>query len=261
MNTLYSQLHLRSLKKATYVCLLVTCISFFSSLSHATPAFRCEYLVSPESFKPKFKMEELYSDYIIVNDALVSGEFLYNLEFVNKSLKISNAHLAKWHGKKILSLAEGVSGLVPNLLRHGHDVTGVDLIYSTENLPRNFSGNLVREYMNHYGPHLVLADARRTPFADGSVDILLSHMLVNNINQARKQSVLKEVMRLLNPKGGEARIYNFDSTDAIWIQNLVAKQCKDCKVERFEQVFNEVTYNGKTTKFNDYLLVIKRQSK
>lgn len=150
--------------------------------------------------------------YVRVNEVFVTGGTFYPLNLILHNLSLegesSPGHFA---GKTVISLGEGFSGLVPHFLQHGALVRGLDLWYESANeIPDNKYGMLMKRYIQDYGDHLIAADARQTPLKSESVDLVVSHMLVNNLEDYRdKLEVIQEAIRVLKV-GGEARIFGFN---------------------------------------------------
>src|SRR4051794_36194492 len=60
------------------------------------------------------KFQELHGTYVKVNGVAITGDFLYPLDFVLKNLDLKPEEVAQLlRGKKVLSLAEGLSNFLP----------------------------------------------------------------------------------------------------------------------------------------------------
>jgi len=151
---------------------------------------------------------------VTVNEVLVTGEYIYPLKVVLKNLKITNESLLTLKSKKIVSVAEGVSGLLPYLLSQGLDAKGLDIWYHTEGIPHNEVGQLMSDYVSQYGAHLIKGDATEMPLSSNSHDLVLSHQFVNNVESNVVNKFLGECVRVLKV-GGEARVYGFTKDDEV----------------------------------------------
>lgn len=175
-------------------------------------------------------IEVLQGDFVSVNGVAVTGDFIYSLDFVLNNLDLNEANLAsQFRGKSVLSLAEGMSGLLPFLLKVGVKAQGLDLWYGDLVFPDNFSGHGMREYIRKYGDHLIAGDARDIPLPDASTDLVLSHMLVNNVDIVAQKLIVKEVVRILS-KDGEARILGFGRQTALDIGEFLKTNISQCAI-------------------------------
>lgn len=153
------------------------------------------------------------------NDIVVTGELHYSLGFVLKNLDLSRGIIREWKNKgfQVLSVAEGESGLVPYLAKQARvAVTGMDLWYDKRHiLPMGRMGRRMEKYRRVNARHLVEGDAFDMPFANESFEVILSHLLFNNLEPNGRSMALMEVLRVLKVNG-EARIFgvsqiNFDN--------------------------------------------------
>jgi hypothetical protein len=185
---------------------------------------------------------------VLVNNVMVTGDIHYSFSDVKKHLNLDQKLTTKWKNEDatVVSLAEGVSLLVPSLLKQGVKAYGVDLWYNdTLNIPNNLMGELMLSYINVYGDHLIAGDARHLDFKDESIDVVLSHNLVNNLHIADVFEVITETLRVLKI-GGEARIYGFSQKKMNAVTNFIAANFQK-EVNNFS--FNQVglfTYQKKS---------------
>jgi hypothetical protein len=121
----------------------------------------------------------------------------------------------------ILSLGEGYSGLVPYLRSIGIEAYGLDLIYDKD-LPEDFVGReFISEYINRHRDYLIAGDATdlskvkkltdnnglvdfQNKIYDRSVDLVVSHYLLEYLKPEYQKKMLSESLRVLN-YGGEAK--------------------------------------------------------
>ncbi len=206
----------------------------------------------------RVKIEMPTNGAVLVNGVAVTGDFVFPLDFVIKNLGLVGIEdLNAYQGRSIISLGEGTSGLLPYLLNKGISARGIDLWYHAEGIPNNLIGNIMRSYGDLYGERLIQADARRTLLEDASVDVVLSHMLVNNVNLVRRKSILREVVRILKP-GGEARIFGFDEEETLSIAHFLEMQFADRIRFAFQTISYSVTFRGRTHSGDMNLLILQK---
>lgn len=212
---------------------LLTLIAPFAILAAELPT-NCDTAL-------QVKYTVLHRNYIKANGVAVTGEFLYPLETVLTNLGLENkSQLDRLKDKKVLSLAEGTSELVPYLLSQGIAAQGLDLWYGDEDYPDNWAGREMRAYYEKYKPYLIRADARNIPAADASYDFILSHMLMNNLSYPDRSpdmpahySVLYETLRVLK-KGGEARFFGIREDAKLKIERELKDLGIQYKMQKIE---------------------------
>jgi SAM-dependent methyltransferase len=174
------------------------------------PTDPCPVYFSSRAVVKKGQDISLSGQAVVVNEIVVTGGDHYSLENIFDGLKIIFPDIWDWaeKGKKVISIGEGYSQLLPYLVEDGVSIQGVDLWYDqTDALPNNEVGRRMRAYVEKNRANLIAADARNLPFANESIDVALSFRLYNNFNNS--EDILKsirEVARVLRP-GGEARLY------------------------------------------------------
>ena len=116
---------------------------------------------------------------------------------------------------RVLSIAEGTSGLVPFLNRSfgGKKAYGLDLCYGQKcdkSIDAGFR-EMLSQYQKRYklqkdGGILIPGDASELPLQDSTYDVVLMHKLLNNISSAEvRQRMISEAFRVLRP-GGSMRL-------------------------------------------------------
>ncbi|MBL6990881.1 MAG: class I SAM-dependent methyltransferase [Bacteriovoracaceae bacterium] len=147
---------------------------------------------------------------VTVNKIIVTGDTIYYaLPEMLKALKIDAKQVAHWKSNKavVLSLGEGLSGLLPHLRSKGVDVYGLDIWYHSSDIPtNNYVGTQMIDYLNKYGDHLIRGSSSNIPVADSSIDVIVAHKLVNNLSVEDGLATLSEIKRVLAPHG-EVRIF------------------------------------------------------
>jgi ubiquinone/menaquinone biosynthesis C-methylase UbiE len=90
--------------------------------------------------------------------------------------------------KSVVEIGAGTGVVATGLQEMGHRIAGFDL-----------SEGMLRRARRRVGPRVAVADARRLPLADGSVDQALSVWVLHVVGDIR--AVLREVARILRPGG------------------------------------------------------------
>jgi len=113
-------------------------------------------------------------------------------------------NLESYRGKKILSLGEGYSGLVPFLNRHKIHAFGLDLWYDENiEIPKPTLGwRFMQSYRKRYKDFLITSDATQMPnIPDKSYDMVVSHFLFEYLKESLQRKMLEESLRVLKPGG------------------------------------------------------------
>ncbi len=195
----------------------------------------------------------------------VTGPDRYPLTAVLSDLQITEAFKSRLAGKRIISLGEGYSELLPWLLKLSPWARGIDLWYDLK-IPIPKQGEqaqLMLDYRQKYQPFLLTASATDLPFPSESVDFVLSHQLVNNLNPADIRKVLTEAIRVL-AIGGEARLYGFSMQSHSKVLNDVLSPlfAEGIIVPSFEEVPLILESNSSPREEHRfYLLKIKKINK
>jgi len=128
----------------------------------------------------------------------------------NISLKILHSdkklypNLESYRGKKILSLGEGYSGLVPFLNRHKIHAFGLDLWYDENiEIPKPTLGlQFMQTYRKRFKDSLITSDATRMrDIPDKTYDMVVSHFLFEYLDKSLQTKMLEESLRVLKPGG------------------------------------------------------------
>ena len=150
---------------------------------------------------------------ITVDNVVVTGNTAIS---ILRSLSLGPEDLARWAEQKslVISVAEGTSELLPKLLEKGVNAYGLDLWYDPNlEFPDSIIGEEMRSYLAKYQNHLIRADARQLPYFDNTVDVVLSHKLVNNQEISEALRFVAEALRVVKI-GGEVRIYGFSGLNS-----------------------------------------------
>ncbi|NQZ00911.1 MAG: class I SAM-dependent methyltransferase [Bdellovibrionales bacterium] len=122
--------------------------------------------------------------------------------------KLGYSHIGHVRRKKILLLGDGFSGFALALQNAGKDVTSVDLAYGQQYDPEGLNDaalEMISTYEEQLGDRLIGAPASETGLEKGSFQLILSHMLLNNIpSDQEKARVIAHAASLLRTNG-EAR--------------------------------------------------------
>lgn len=147
----------------------------------------------------------------------ITGDEHYPIELVLKNLGLTEKLSSISKQTRIVSVGEGRSQLVPMLAAQGFRVKGTDIWYDVEGLKQALSAETAPdlksdfEYLQKNSELLQAADATRLPIESGTVDLVLSHQLINNLGDSKSDLAIQEMIRVLS-KGGEARIVYLDPT-------------------------------------------------
>jgi ubiquinone/menaquinone biosynthesis C-methylase UbiE len=120
----------------------------------------------------------------------------------------------KAKNKKVWSIGEGFSDLLPMLLDHGADANGLDIWYSAKDFPESHpEAELMKAYIAKYKGYLIVGDARHVPLPDRTLDMVLSHQLVRNFDSLDTEIELVEEMIRVTKVDGEVRVFGFEYDD------------------------------------------------
>ncbi len=185
----------------TAICIWVALTVITSPSPSFAGGSACQILFEGPSALLRFSDFGVEADHIFV-----TGEADYPLLEVLKALELTPQTIERLKkSRQVVSIAEGLSGLLPYLLDHQVKTIGVDLWYRESRYPDTPHGRRLKAYNDKYGQHLRRGDARHLEFADESIDVVLSHKFVNNLHIADTLRVFSEMVRILSI-GGEARI-------------------------------------------------------
>ncbi len=177
------------------------------------------------SFTPKADLRHITLD--DNNYELVATSQYTDLE--ERHLKrLFNLALDSLKGKKVLSLGEGSSGLMPFMRNHGIDAYGLDLVYDQEisNIESDVYGiEFLKSYIKKYKQFLFSGDATNLyeaePLGTPSVslknsevfDMVVSHMLFSYLDSEGMVKMITGGLRALK-KGGTLRYAFYNPIDA-----------------------------------------------
>ncbi|MBL7714275.1 MAG: methyltransferase domain-containing protein [Bdellovibrionales bacterium] len=240
-------------KHSLVLILLLTSVAL-PAATHAKDIRDCG-----SNFRPHLQVPAGNPDWVYANDVMVTGELFYPLDLVLADLSLSDSQVKKLKGKTVLSVAEGFSGLLPHLGRHGADAWGLDLWYSADSIPENETGKRMKKFIAENEGQLIAGNALDMPVLDHSVDLLVSHQLVNNLLMEKSMTFLEEAFRVLAP-GGEARVFGFDSLDIETVKaRLLARFGSDIEVSS-QSISKQWVYLGKKKTMTGQLLIFRRAS-
>lgn len=137
---------------------------------------------------------------VYANHAPITGSRHYPSEFINQGLGIDDAYLRQLPpDANILSLGEGMSGLIPDLRGRFRNARGLDIWYGNTDLPDELASHVSRNR-----DILITGSATHLPLPNRSQDLVVSHMLLSNLKGTDVDRAIEESVRVLKP-GGEAR--------------------------------------------------------
>lgn len=195
------------------------------------------------------------------DDVLITGKDHYSMEVVLHNLGLTNYISKISKAVKIISVGEGMSELAPNLANEGFNIWGVDIWYEAKNLPKSaeesrkktMDGDDAYEYVTENRAILQAADATSLPYQSGSIDLVLSHQLINNLKDKNAFLAIQEMVRIVK-KGGQVRIAFHDPYERF---NLFIKLLEAVPWLRIEKIVTGV----QATRFGDIsesLLIIDK---
>lgn len=138
-----------------------------------------------------------------INNIRITGDDFYPLALVRGNLGLTDRYLVRLpKNAKILSVGEGISELAPYLHKDFPNVRAVDLWYDQTDLPLK-----LQEYVKRNRSLLTSGNATQLPIESRSIDLVVSHMLINNVagDDRTVGRMIQEMVRVLAPQG-EARI-------------------------------------------------------
>lgn len=159
--------------------------------------------VTDEQTTPTFdnKVQKDWLELPKINGGVITGPNEYRLLDVKKHLGLTEDYMHRFPSDaSVLSVGEGVSELAANLRVKFPKTNALDLWYHDANLPKNLA-NFVA--LNR--PHLIAGSSTNMPVVSGSVDLVVSHMLLSNLYANAQLKSIREMIRVLKV-GGEAKI-------------------------------------------------------
>lgn len=136
-----------------------------------------------------------------INGAVITSGSDYRLVDIKNNLRLTEDFMHTIpRDAKVLSVGEGISELAENLRIKFPDTKALDLWYDDQDLPKELA-----EYVASHRPYLIAGSATEMPVKSRSIDLLVSHMLINNLDGPSRLKSLDEMIRVLKV-GGEARI-------------------------------------------------------
>lgn len=167
-------------------------------------ALSCQFLVSNYAFASDcfkyFKAESISEDSRNFRAGKLAA-IHYPVGLQISRLGINPKELS---GKKIALLGDGFSGLGLSLLKAGADVQIYDPIYSN-GIDLSSLNDLTKERINEY--RSLLQDrmhansAAKTDLPANSVDLVLAHLLINNLSIEKTINIFLETLRVLQHQG------------------------------------------------------------
>lgn len=160
--------------------------------------------------------------FVYANGVMITGSDLYPVPVVLKNLGLDEAAVAGLKGKKVLSVGEGYSGLLPYLRSKGVEAKGLDLWYGEKEFPQHATGRAMEKYRGENSGHLIPGSALHMPVANGSYDEVVSHMLVNNLPEEQNLGYFREALRAVKLNG-----------------KVVTGGLEDWQLQRFKKLLRE----------------------
>ena len=191
------------------------------------PLFECEVLLG--SPVQAFPMRVLVGQdtFGIEIPGLISSDIstiTYSLRMILNGLRISEAEFrATFKDKDVLLIGEGYGVLLPALLEIGARAKAVDPIYALEEIDEahwnlnsiqdrpNVLQNIARfrNFLATHDEYAFPGHSAALPFADGTFDYVISHMVLSNLTQSSpyETKTLLESVRVLRPKGTAFHVF------------------------------------------------------
>lgn len=184
-------------------------------------------------------------DAVLYRGAPITGESIYPTELVLSNLGLTAQSVVELRGKKVLSLGEGFSGLLPYLREFGVEARAQDVWYKQKVFADNWIGQQMRQYVVENGKHLLAGDStKRIPLPARSQDLVVSHMLVNNLSLLRGMYVVNQAFHVTR-SGGEVRIFGFNPEHAAKIESVLRNVYGEMiTFELSEREFRYVTFGN-----------------
>lgn len=240
-----------TLSMTNFVTVLILSAGLLARPCHATSQELCASLLG------NVNIETIGEDFVKANGIAVTGDSVYPIDMVTHNLGLNQIILNRFKGEAVLSLAEGASGLLPFLLDQGFQAKGLDLWYGLDELPSNYSGQLMRDYVQQYGDHLVQSDARSIPWDDETAGLVVSHMLVNNVDTDVQKDVIKEAIRVVK-QGGQVRLFGFDQDDVSEVTDYLSSDYQRIVSFSFETKKWDLLFRGRRVPHKALLLIIDK---
>jgi hypothetical protein len=150
-----------------------------------------------------------------VNGFKITGAENYPLISIKKNLRLTEDYMHTLpSGAQVLSVGEGTSELAANLRLKFPNTKALDLWYDDPFLP-----NELAEFVKANRPHLIAGSAMKIPLPSRSLDLVVSHMLLGNLDPASRLKSLGEMIRILKV-GGEARVAFADPAQVDIVKTL-----------------------------------------
>lgn len=193
-----------NLLTASLVFLL--CLPALAGIPRKSCSQKVVEVVDPNAFRPAFAY----------GGKTVSG---HRMDLLAPNLQLTDARLERMKNQSVLLVGEGYSDLLPHLLKHEvRNVRAIDPVYELieYGFERVHRLTEFRDYLLHYEPYLIPMTTPHWPIGDASQDTVLSHLVVNNLNDAELDLHILEAARVLKP-GGTAYLFGFsDELPAIF---------------------------------------------
>jgi SAM-dependent methyltransferase len=160
----------------------------------------------------------------------------YPKDYTLEDFDLTERQIASMEGEVVL-LGEGYGSLLPLFLGAPKvHVVAVDPIYALQPLPSGFMGEGLKQFISQYSSHLNAASSDCLPMSDSSVDLIFSHMLINNLLDVKKDEkgedvlefsqaaidTIRESIRILKPGGKAVFVGYLDENDVRHLLEMVA---------------------------------------
>ncbi len=133
---------------------------------------------------------------------LVTGGTAYPLDVIYKNMGLDSESVLQLKGKRVVSVGEGYSDLLPDLLSKDVAAFGMDLWYDQKEFPNNETGKRMKTYVEKYSAQLITASCANVPTKlYGTMDLVLMHQLLNNLSEDDRQRCAQESVAMVRPGG------------------------------------------------------------
>lgn len=202
-----------------------------------------------------------YIRYTKAEGSLITGPHHYPTTEVLRNLGLIDLLPSLSKQLKIISVGEGQSELATTLAKDGFNIKAVDIWYEAKNFPKSaedarkntLDGDEIFDYVAKNKLILQAADATKLPYLTASIDMVLSHQLINNLTDEKCFLAIQEMARVIK-KGGQARIAFHDHGARI-----------DQMLDRLKAVpwlkIQKIQTGTRATRFGEmaeYLVIIKK---
>lgn len=223
--------------------------ALFSALIVNIPLLAAEKEVCVERLTFQGVTSELFQ----VNGIPVTGEATYPVEVVVRhlGLDVEKIHTA---GLSVLSIGEGLSELLPVMLRAGIKAQAVDIWYHRTAPDGHPIGHMMNLYNKYYGPFLINSDGRQIPLPDESIDIVVSHQLLRFFYLKEKLPFISEAIRVARR---ESRLFGISSLEVEPVREFLSARFPKAKASFIPVSSSWPMKEGRLKLFSNLVVVEK----